>query len=151
MTFVLCIVIFLSKHCFSIFLFYILSFVLLERITDIENQWLLMDDRFPSGKDFAVTAYHPCVLFQVPLHPFDKENIGLMRCSTFCLFSYSSTHLHINVLSDIQFDCLRSNRCLLDSMPNGVFTDLHLTCFSFSFSPHLPNPPSFKTQTHPYL
>jgi hypothetical protein len=67
-------------------LFYILFFILLERIADIENQWLLMDDRFPSGKDFSVTAYYPCVLFQVPLHPFDKENLGLMRCSTFRLF-----------------------------------------------------------------
>jgi hypothetical protein len=59
---------------------------LLERIANIENQWLFMDDRFPSGKYFAVTAYYPCVLFQVLLHPFDKENLGLMRCSPFSLF-----------------------------------------------------------------
>jgi hypothetical protein len=71
MTFVYQIVIFLSKHCFSTFLVLHSVFFLLERITDIENQWQLMDDRFPSGKDFVVTAYHPCVLFQVSLHLFD--------------------------------------------------------------------------------
>ena len=60
--------------------------VLLEGITDIENQWLLMDDRFPSGKDFSMTTYYPCVLFQVQLQTFEKENIDLMRCSTFHLF-----------------------------------------------------------------
>jgi hypothetical protein len=67
-------------------LFYIMFFILLEGIADIENQWLLMDDRFLSDKYFSVTAYYPCVLFQVSLHPFDKENLGLMRCSTFHLF-----------------------------------------------------------------
>jgi hypothetical protein len=67
-------------------LFYILFLVLLERIADIENQWLLMDDRFPSGKYFSVTAYYLCVLFQVPFHPFDKENLGLMGV---LLFVYS--------------------------------------------------------------
>jgi len=39
-------------------LFYIMFFVLLERIADIENQWFLMDDRFSSGKDFSVTDYY---------------------------------------------------------------------------------------------
>jgi len=67
-------------------LFYILFFILLERIVDIENRWLFMYDRFPSSKDFSVIAYYPCVLFQVPLHMFDKENLGLMRCSHFHLF-----------------------------------------------------------------
>jgi hypothetical protein len=87
----------LSDHDFSCLntvfpssLFYILFLVLLEQIVDIENQWLLMDDRFPSGKDFPVTTYYLCVLFQVPFHPFDKQNLGLMGVLIFVysLFFY---------------------------------------------------------------
>ena len=76
----------LSKHYFSIFLVLHSIFCLTWTNCRHWDQCMLMDDRFPSGKDFAVTAYYPCVFFQVPLHPFDKENLGLMRCSTFCLF-----------------------------------------------------------------
>jgi hypothetical protein len=72
--------------CFSSSLFYTLFFILLERIADIENQWLPMDNRFSSGKDFVVTAYYLCVLFQVPFHPFCKENLCLMGI---LLFVYS--------------------------------------------------------------
>jgi hypothetical protein len=68
-----------------------------------------MDDRFSSGKDFSVISYYQCVLFQVPMHPFDRENLCLVDVLLFVIL-HSSIHHHISIFSDMQLTGLQSNR-----------------------------------------